>query len=308
MARVMSMDDASVGKGTGDFFKITGQKDRPQRVAFIPGEAFEGELVVTDTLRQKAQSGDSEAIEKIEEILSLKENIGKSLKRKSAEVWENENGQRVILYAKTEAARVFWIDNVGYVYEVSGVPDECKGRSGAMTLYGFVIVEYELDDEGHVREIAESLDLGDGHTLNFKYTMKVAQLGDPKVRVWKEQTRNFPWITSDYEVWNEKQGTSDRAKFTPAGPAVWRQDPYVMRRIIAEARKLYPNVLKTIKKFSAEEIIKMHPQVEALLIATGKLKASTTSGTREMQVEETDFSTLLGKGVDVPPAGATSSG
>ncbi len=144
----------------------------------------------------------------------------------------------------------------------------------------------------------QEIDLGNGDKLRFRYQLKTAQLNDPKVRAWKEHSRNFPFIKHDYEVWNEKVGKSDRAKFSPVPTALWREYPSVMRRIIAEARKLYPNVKKNMaKEFSAAEIIKMFPEIEKQY---GGSTSTVPTGQQEMNTEETDFSKLLGNSGDTP--------
>jgi hypothetical protein len=47
MGRHYSFDDRRVGRGDGEFFKVTGIKDRPQRIAYIPATAYENQLVVS---------------------------------------------------------------------------------------------------------------------------------------------------------------------------------------------------------------------------------------------------------------------
>jgi hypothetical protein len=221
----------------------------------------------------------------------------------AATVWTNEQQKKVMLYAKTEIANVFWIDNVGYIYDRPDVPDECKGR-GVMQVYGFVLIEYEMGDDGP-RLIApeQQIELGDGDKLTFRYTMKVAQLNDAKVRAWKEHSKNFPLISHDFDVWNEKVGKSDRAHFSPVPHSLWQENPSVKRRIILEARKMYPNVKKNMAKdFTREEIIKMFPDIEKQLNLSGQGVNLKPSDQMEVDTEETDFSMLLGN-----PGGETSS-
>jgi hypothetical protein len=303
MPRTSSFDDPSVGRGLGEYFKFTGTKERPQRIAYIPGEALPPELIVTDTLRKKAAAGDKEAFEKIEEITNLSEIINRSLKKNppGAEIWTNENGQRCMLYARAEAASVFWIDNVGYIYDKPDIPAECKGERGVSQLYGFVVLEYELGDDG-VRILNEDqqLELGDGHKLRFRYSLRIAQMNDSKVRAWKEHSRNFPFITCDYEVWTETSGAFKKTKFSPCPNALWRENPAVMKRIIAEARKIYPNVRKNLAKdYSRDEVIKMFPELERKYPTAAS--SAPSMGHPEIQVEETDFSKLLGVSPDSGP-------
>lgn len=304
MPRTSSFDDNNVGKGGGEYFKITGTKTSPQRIAFIPGEAFEAELVVADALKAKAKAGDKEAQEKIEDISNLRENITKSMKKMppSAEVWTNENGQKCMLYSKLEVAQTFYVEGAGYIYDKPNIPEECKGKYGAGPMYGFVIIEYEMGDDGpKLIPEEQQIDLGGGDRLRFRYSMKVAQMNDPKVRAWKEHTKNFPMIFHDYEVWTEKVGQSDRAKFSPCPIALWRDNPSVMKRIIAEARKLYPTIKKNLAKdFTREEVIKMFPKLEQQLGMGGNTNLKS-SPQMEMHVEEADFSALLGGG-SPPPA------
>src|SRR5262245_11772864 len=172
MVRQFSFDDRRVGKGDGEFFKVTGIKERPQRIAYIPAAAHESQLVVSADLHRRAAARDAAAIEAIEDMRALREELTKSLQKAvpSAEVWTDDHGRKSVLYAKTEAAKTFWIDNVGYVYWREGIPDECLGK-GAQVIYGFVLLEYELDNDNEpvILPPDRQIELGDGHKLAFRY-------------------------------------------------------------------------------------------------------------------------------------------
>jgi hypothetical protein len=292
MGRHYSFDDQRVGKGDGEFFKVTGVKDRPQRIAYIPGTAYENQLVVSSELQKRAVAGDKSAIETIEDIRALREEITKSMKRvvPSAEVWVDEFGKKTILYARTEGAKTFWIDGVGPVHWKDGIPEGYIAKPPQI-VYGFILLEYELDNENEPVRLSpdRQIEVGGGHKLTFKYQLKPWSINDAKVRAWKEHSRTNPVIMNDYMIWLQKDGQYDRTKFSPAGPALWRKDPMVMQRIIKEAAKMYANLSKTIAKdFSVDEIIEM---------SEGGQKGRQAGPTAMTMPEEIDFAGLLGSGV-----------
>jgi hypothetical protein len=294
MGRHYSFDDRRVGKGDGEFFKVTGIKDRPQRIAYIPATAYENQLVLTPELQKRAAARDAKAIEEIEDIRALREELTKSLKKQqpSAEVWPDESGKKTILYARTEAAKTFWIDGVGYIYWKDGIPDGLIEKP-AQIVYGFVILEYELDNENEpvILSPDRQIELGGGHKLNFKYELKPWSINDAKTRAWKEHSRTNPVIKNDYLVWTQKDGLYDRTKFSPAGPALWRNDSAVMNRIIKEGAKMYANLPKLIAKdFTIDEIVEMLSGNQQ----GGKGKQGAPTATT--MPEEIDFAGLLGSG------------
>jgi hypothetical protein len=292
MRRHFSFEDRRVGRGENEFFKATGIKDRPQRIAYIPAMADENQLVFSVELRRRAAAKDAVAIGTLEDMRAVREEITKSLKKNppSAEVWTDENGKKSILYAKTEAARTFWLDGVGYVYWKEGIPEGCVEKS-PQVIYGFVLLEYDLDSENEpvILRPEEQIELGDGHRLTFKYELKTWSLNDAKIRAWKEHSRSNPVIFNDYHVWTQKEGLYDRTKFSPAGPALWRQDPVVMQRIIKEAAKIYDNLPKLLAKdFTVAEIVEM----------TGVRQGGRDYSTAPVTMpEEVDFASLLGDGI-----------
>lgn len=295
MGRHYSFDDRRVGKGDGEFFKVTGVKDRPQRIAYIPATARQDQLVFTPELRKRAAARDQRAIEEIEDITALRENLTNSLKKNppSAEVWEEEPGKKAILYAKTEAAKTFWIDGVGYIYWKDGIPDGLIEKP-AQIVYGFVLLEYDLDNENEpiILPPDRQIELGGGHKLNFKYELKPWSINDAKTRAWKEHSRSNPVIKNDYLVWTQKEGLYDRTKFSPAGPALWRQDSAVMTRIIKEAAKMYANLPKLIaKEFTVDEIVDMMSGNQPG--GRGGRQAAPSATTIP---EEINFADLLGSG------------
>jgi hypothetical protein len=245
-------------------------------------------------LQKRAAARDAKAIEEIEDIRALRENLTSSLKKQvpSAEVWVDEHGKKTILYAKTEAAKTFWIDGVGYIYYKDGIPEGIIEKP-AQIVYGFVLLEYELDNENEpvILPPERQIELGGGHKLNFKYELKPWSINDAKTRAWKEHSRTNPVIRNDYMVWTQKEGLYDRTKFSPAGPALWRNDPVVMQRIIKEAAKMYANLPKLIAKdFTVDEIIEMLSGGQQ---QGGRGKAAPTATT---MTEEVDFASLLGGG------------
>lgn len=293
MVRHISFDDPSVGKGKGDYFKVTGTEKHPQRIAYIPGEIHKSRLVVSPELEAQAKSRDREvaqqAIEKLEDIKKLKESIQDGMHRPvpSVEVWTNESGEKVILYPAVDKAETFWIEDVGSVLYKPGVPDECLGKRGIENTYCIVLIEYDLDVMGNIAIYPkdQQIDLGGGHKLPFRYTLKTWSLSDPKCRAWQQHSRDNPYIFTDYRVWEDKSGKYPMTKFSPAGPAFWRRDPVVKQRIIKEARKLIPELSKRIAKdFSVEEIIEM----------SGGSSGKGSAGTSNTQgIEEINFAELL---------------
>ena len=295
MGRHYSFEDRRVGKGDGEFFKVTGIKDRPQRIAYIPATAYENQLVFTQELQKRAAARDAKAIEIIEDIRALRENLTASLKKSppSAEVWTDEFGKKTILYARTEAAKTFWVDGVGYIYWKDGIPDGLIDKP-AQIVYGFVLLEYELDNDNEpiILPPDRQIPVGEGHKLSFKYELKPWSINDAKTRAWKEHSRTNPVIRNDYLVWTQREGMYDRTKFSPAGPAVWRQDPMVMTRIIKEAAKMYANLPKLIAKdFTVDEIVDMMSAGDQ---KGGRGRSAPSATTMP---EEINFSDLLGSGV-----------
>jgi hypothetical protein len=298
MPRHFSFEDKRVGRGENSFFKVHGTKERPQRIAYIPAAVTEEQLNPTIDLKRRAAARDPVAIEALEDARALREQLTASLRKSppSAQVWADQAGKKAILYAKTEAARTIWIDGVGYVYAKDGVPPELLTKD-VQVLYGFVVLEYELDAENEPILLTpdRQIELGGGHKLNFRYELKTWSLSDAKIRTWKEHSRTNPVIATDYLVWTQHEGKYDRTKFSPAGPAIWRNDPVVMDRVIGEAAGLYANLPRTLAKdFSVEELTEMlsggQPGSRGQLTAT----ATTT------MPEETDFAALLGGGSAIP--------
>jgi hypothetical protein len=293
--RHYSFEDQRVGKSEGAFFKVTGIKERPQRIAYVPAVVYEHQLVVSADLQRRAAARDATAIEAIEDMRALREELTKSLQKAvpSAEVWVDDQGKKSILYAKTEAAKTFWVDGVGYVYWKEGIPDECLGK-GAQVVYGFVLLEYELDPDNEpvILPPDRQIELGGGHKLTFRYELKSWSINDAKTRSWKEHSRTNPVIKNDYMIWTQKEGLYDRTKFSPAGPALWRNNPVVMARIIREAAAIYANLPKLLAKdFTVDEIIDMASGGQA---SRGRSAAPSATTMPELL----DFADLLGAGTE----------
>jgi hypothetical protein len=286
-----------VGKGENSFFKVIGTKERPQRIAYIPATVTDNQLTPSTELQRRAAARDASAIEALEDMRGLRENLTASLKKNppSAEIWADNAGRKSVLYAKTEAAKTFWIDGVGYVYWKDGIPDGLVSK-GAQVLYGFVLLEYELDQENQpmILPLDQQIELGGGHKLSFKYELKTWSINDAKTRAWKEHSRTNPVIRNDYLVWTAKEGLYDRTKFSPAGPALWRSDPLVMERIIGEAARIYANLPALLAKdFAVDQIIEM--------LAGGQQdNRRSLAATATVIPEEVDFASLLGAGETQP--------
>jgi hypothetical protein len=295
MSRHYSFEDRRVGRGENAFFKVTGVKERPQRIAYIPATVTDDQLNPTVALKRRAAAREQAAIDTIEDMRSLREQLTVSLKKTppSAEVWTGSDGRKSVLYAKTEAARTLWLDGVGYVYWKDGVPPELVTKD-AQVLYGFIVLEYSLDadNEPIILTPDQAIELGGGHKLNFRYELKTWSLSDAKIRAWKEHSRTNPVIVNDYLVWTVKEGRYDRTKFSPAGPALWRNDPVVMERIIGEAAAMYANLPRTLAKdFSVEELTEM---------LSGGQPGSRQLATATVIRDELDFAALLGGGLTTP--------
>jgi hypothetical protein len=293
MGRIMTMTDDRVGQGTGDFYKPSNSKDKPDRIALVPIEITLDELTVNEALKQAAKSADkataTAAQEKIEDIQTLKNQVNEGLQKKpnTSQLWETESGQKVIIFPGIQSAKVFWIDNVGYVHYIPGIPEECL-KKPAYISYACAILQYKVDDEGNVLPIAEAnqISLGpDGkggeHKLHFKYTIKPFTLNDTKVRTWKEAAKKAPLISRDFLCWTEKQGTSDRIKFLACDEAEWRANPGIMRRILREGRKTFDGLVKNMAK-------------DHTLAEICQLFNLPVPGAERKEEPEQDFSALLG--------------
>jgi hypothetical protein len=294
MSRHYSFEDTRVGKGSRQFFRVTGTKDRPQRIAYIPAVAYEGHLTPTPEMVRRAKAKDPLAITKLEDIQALRENITTSLRKTppSAQVWTNAEGKKGVLYPRTEAAKVVWIDNNGYVYWKDSIPENLVPK-GVQTVYGFIVLEYELDSYGDPVVLApdRQIEIGDGHRLSFKYELSLWSMAEAKVRALKEHSKTNPVISTDYLVWLDKQGMFDRTRFSPAGPALWRTDPVVMEKIIDEAAKVYYDMPRLLAKdLPADAMI---AALEGRQPADSQRRIG--QATTPVQ-EEVDFASLLGGG------------
>jgi hypothetical protein len=315
MPRIVAFEDNQVGRSQNEVFQVTGTEKRPQRIALIPGEAFNHELTITDALRMKASAGDKEAQNAVESIQALQEVINSGLRKKppSAEMWETEDGKKCILYSKMTGEMTFFAEGLNYVIYKEGIPDSIIAslKYPPSMVYGFVVLEYELDDENGVKILPpdRQIDLGGGHKLDFKYQLRPWTLRDSHLKTWKTHYRNNPLIFSDFEVWNYKQGDSTRMNFSPSGFATWRGTPNspnipLMRRIIKEARSIHANMSARIaREFTVEEIIKAFPNVAGV----SAMNSISSKSNNSMPMENVDFSVLLGANLpSTEPDPATS--
>jgi hypothetical protein len=207
----------------------------------------------------------------------------------TAQIWTNEHGVKVVLYPKAEQETIFWIKDVGPVKYLEGLPSYCLRGRQPETIYGCVILEYELDKNGDIMILPEDrqVDLGGGHKISFRYELKLWSLNDFKSNAWKEAARRHPLIFHDFDVWTEQKKEYTIVKFGSPAPALWRQDPLVMQRIICEARKIYADISNNMaRNFSRDEILD--------LFQKGDRPADYGAPNVPVDMEQIDFSKLLG--------------
>jgi hypothetical protein len=295
--RYSSFGDRRIGKSENVFFKPSLPREKPHRLACIPAVAYDGQLTPTPDLQRRAKAGDATAVETLGDMVALRQIVTNELKKRppAAEVWADPSGKKGILYAHTEFAKVVWVPDVGYVRWDDSIPSGF-GDKIPYAIYGMVIIEYDLggtDNEPIILPPDQQIELGGGHKLNFSYELKMWSLNDGKTRAWKEHTGTNPLIANDFLVWTQREGAFDKTKFSPAGPALWRQDPVVMAKIIREASGLHSQLGRTLaKEFSADEL-------RQLLSGGGRAQLTATA-TLMPPVEEVDFAALLGNGAAMP--------
>jgi len=293
-ARVKSIDQDDVGKSGGDFFKPEPNK---QRIALVPALHLKSDLEISDALKEKAKGGDRDAIEDIEERTELKEAFTEGLTSEPPRVKEvtdfgpeKKNG---FLFGRADSHLSHYLPSEkisylckSYEFEAAGLKATCCDNAdrGAMNMYAVVLVVYETDHDGEVIKLKEERQkpLDDDHKLDFKYSLKIWSLSDSRMRAWKEHHRKFPLISSDYDVWTEKQGASDRVKFGPnQGQALWMaRGPVLFGKILREGAEIWERAARAIgKDFSIKEIDTMFGVKQG-----GGVEATAT---------ETDYDNLL---------------
>jgi len=285
------MDDAQVGKGSGNYFTPSNLK---QRISLVPAFITEKELEPSDELKEKAKGGDSSAIEEIDNLVDTKELLEKGATREPPTVLKVKDPEAGYLFARADSHFVHYIKNYGYLlckkheYEAAGRTATCcvsNSEQDAMLMYAVVIVVYLTDPEGQIVKlpVERQPQLDETHKLDFKYEFKSWSLSDSRMRAWKQFHNQNPPINTDYEVWTQKQGNSDRLQFSPCkGDSLWSQRGQVLvKKILNEGVKEWGSIAKSLgRDVSIDEIDKMFG------VAVAKTQAQNT---------EKNFAGLLGQ-------------
>ena len=254
--KVRSVDSESVGQSGNDYFKA--EKNR-QRIALVPYLIKKSEIEINEELKQKAISGDKKAQEEVEEIASLREDILEGLKQKPGQSPRTQEfkldiGTEVIdgyLFPRVDSHMTHYLQKEKMSFYCKKEEYESLGRTpvccvecakdpqdrGAYLQYAVVLIVYETQgtpNECSVLQLPPERQriLDAQNKLDFKYHIKLWGLSDGKIKGWKQFSKNFPLISSDYEVWTEKVGNADRVKFSPCqGKALWLERGPVLQNI-----------------------------------------------------------------------------
>jgi len=295
------IDDADVGRGLGEYFKPSTNK---QRFAILPYSISEASLIISDELRAKAAT-DVASANILEHRLRFAELLKEGCEGEPARVIKTEqNGVPGYRYSRTDSALVHYDTTVKYFlckadqYQALGREAECckkakvdavaQGRKAeqgnAQKLYAFVLLVYQTDTEGNVLKLAPDArkTLDEKYKLDFKYEIKTWAINDTKMKSLKQYTNRFPLINCDYEVWTQKRGAADITMFSPcAPPAMWMsRGPVLEKKVMDEAEAIWGTVPRTLgKDLTVEELDRM-----CLGVSSSPPKAKT----------EKNFSGLLG--------------
>lgn len=276
---MQSLDSDTVGQSGGDFFKPDSNQ---QRIAMIPYLIAKSELEIPEELKKKALGGDTIAQEELEDIASLKEDIIDGLKSKPGAAPRTREFGEGYLFPRLDSHMVHYLDKEKTTFFCKADEYRRLGREpvccnecakdpkdrGAYKSYGTIVLVYETISAPDSCEVIEvpperQKSLPDGTKLNFRFSLKYFGLTDGKVKAWKQFSKNFPLITSDFDVWKEKKGNAEILKFSPCqGNALWFSlGTSLQEKVIKEAKKMWDSeegVTKAMgRNFSIEEIDKM---------------------------------------------------
>jgi len=272
------MDDPEVGRGQGEFFQPSSQK---QRVALIPAAIGRTQLEPSEELKAKAKSGDAVANDEVEYLLKKKEILEKGLEKEPPSVIRIPEPEETYLFARADSCYTHYMQGVGYFfckkgeYEEHGEPPTCCDHSDrdALLRYALVLLVYDTDPEGQMIKIPNerATPLDDKNKLDFRYKFCTWALTDSQMRVWKAFHAENPPISTDYTVWTEKQGNSDRVKFAPCkNDAKWMsKGPVLMKKVLKEGGKMWEGIGRTLgKDLSTEDIDTMFKGNQGKKVAT----------------------------------------
>jgi hypothetical protein len=273
-----TVDDNAVGRGQGDYFKVS---DKKQRIALVPKFITDASLTPSEQIQILSAKGDVEAQEQVAALLGLKENILANLQKRPPRALRVDGENPGYLSSVVASHMVHYKQGVGYFlckkmeYEGAGRTPTCctaprsdpKEQKEASALYAFVLLVYDDadPDTGEVPSIPEQLQKpipGDPvNKLDFRYHLVPWAVNDSKMRELKRIQGQFPPIDSDYLVWTEKQGATDRMKANAAGreKALWTLKGDVFKsRVVKEAASLWEGINRTLgRNFSMDEIDQM---------------------------------------------------
>lgn len=287
-ARVQVMDDPEVGRGQGEFFQPSSQK---QRVALVPAAISSAQLEPSEELNARAQKGDAGAIEDLQALAKKKEILERGVEKDPPSVIKLPEPEETYLFARADSCFTHYLQGVGYFfckkaeYEAAGRQPTCCNHSerDALLRYALVLLVYDTDPEGQLIKIPQerALPLDDKNRLDFKYKFCTWALTDSQMRVWKTFHAQNPPISTDYEVWTEKQGNSERVKFAPCrGDAKWMtKGPVLMKKVLREGAKIWEGIQRTLGKDLGTD------DIDTMFLGNQGKKAATS---------EKDFKGLLG--------------
>jgi len=261
-----TIDDADVGRGGGEYFKVTSQK---QRIAIIPYFVTKQELVISEEMKAKA-ADDAKVAAAIDHTMKfiqlLQEGAEAEPPRVKPMTWNGIEGFR---YCRMDSAYAHYDETVKYYlckadeYKALNREAECclKGKSDAMAagkpeqgdaqrLYAFIVLVYNTDAEGNILKIAPEArrKLDDQHKLDFKFEFRTWAINDSKMKGLKAFKNKFPPISCDYEVSEQMQGQSKRVIFSPCnGTALWlSRGPVLEQEVLDAVDPMWEKISRTI--------------------------------------------------------------
>lgn len=272
-AIMTTIDDQSIGRGFGDFFTPDNTK---KRVAFIPFFLSKAEVSIPDELREKSKT-DFEAAKILARKIKFLSALETGAEAEPPTVLRTMDPPGYV-FSRMDGAMVHFHKDAKFFYcKAQEYKDEgrepicCKfsvdkfGKpQDAMLTHGFVVLEYMCDPQGNIPkiplEMQQPIPGENQFKLDFKYTLKTWAINEAKLKQLKRFKDQFPTVSCDYLVWNEKHGASDRTNFSPCPPpARWRSRGTVLiDMIMNETLKPWEKVDRTIgKNFSVQQIDEM---------------------------------------------------
>jgi len=264
MEGMHDVNEASVGSGKGSFFKPTGVKSR---LAFIPFFIPAEDLEPTPELLKKASENDEVAQNLIQRKFGIKKSLEIGLAAKNPRAIKMDDGGKPgFLFGRVDSHMVHYKQGLGGFmckkaeYErlkkpptcCNAVADKNNLTQEAYNNYGVALIVYNTDNNGEVITLPENqaMPLDATNKLDFSYSIMRWSMNETRMREIKQHTTEFPMISSDFKIWTETQGKSERMKVAPcSGPATWMtKGPVFIKMMLKESKEIWPKVAPGLGK------------------------------------------------------------